>query len=552
MTSVNHYQNLENKIELQRKLDIFCSQIKKIINNTDFLDKFSKSVEACSIIYDTISTTTSNHWAENIKDSEGNPLFDTDEEKRQFELLLRPYVKEIRKSTENKDEEEKQAGGATDVKISSDISTSIDSVKIKDLLKSKLTEVDPDELFSSFIQAIQKMDQSVKHFSSNYGLLKLQNDFDKDYKNDVHLIPQPIRTLPALLPYKEITDQIKLPLRFIIFIIFLYLDVSRIIAAMSGLITAQKILSSVLALLEFLRGDWKKSLLTFIGIFGTSPLLVGQFIKIFLYLFEKLSPTLQERIVYGSWDALKSFLGGLLLSILQVTAPFEVRTKISNVLAVLREGKQGIDKKLEEAGYKPRQDFFSPTWDDLNNLQAINDDPVFLCSKEFEDLISSKKDIPPLLRIVLELLRIPINEDIRDKFTCSQFPKPRIPYLELLKLDRQQKSPSTPISTPTPTPTPTSEETVSEIPTITPVSTIDTTVSQVTNPILETQQAAIKEAQQSVDKLGKEATNTMIQSPVGQAASTISQTANTIGKIGKIGKSVGGKRIYNTKGINKI
>jgi hypothetical protein len=548
MTSVNYS---ETKNDLQKKLDIFCDQIKKIINNPDFLDKFSKSVDACSNIYHTISTTTTNHWAEDITDSNGNPLFETDEEKRQFELLLQPYVKEIRQ----KKEEEKQTGGDTDVKISSDIPTSIGSVKMGDILKSKLAEVDPDELFNSFVQATQKMDKSVKHFSSNYGLLKLQNDFDKDYKNDVHLIPQPIRRLPALLPYREITDQIKLPLRFIIFIIFLYLDVSRTVAAMSGLVTTQKILSSVLALLEFLRGDWKKSLLTFIGIFGTSPLLVGQFIKIFLYLFEKLSPTLQERIVYGSWDALKSFIAGVLLSILQVTAPFEVRTKISNVLAVLREGKQGIDKKLEEAGYKPRQDFFSPTWDDLNNLQAVNDDPVFICSKEFEDLISSKKDIPPLLRIVLELLRIPINENIRDKFTCSQFPKPRIPYLELLKLDRQQKSPSTPISTPTTTLeetiTPTPGETIIPTPgeTITPLSTIGSTVSQVTNPILEAQQTATRAAQQSVDNLEQAAASTITKSPVGQAASTISQTANTIGRIGQ---RLGGKRIYNTTGINKV
>ncbi len=555
MTSVYKNKNLETKKELQIKLDIFCDKIKKIINNPNFLEKFSKSVDACSIIYHTISTTTTNQWAENIKDNEGNPLFKTEEEKRQFELLLQPYVKEIRKSTENNNEEKQNGGDGEDKSLPTltQASTGTSTPQMSDLLKSKLAEVDPDELFNSFIQATHKMDQSVKHFSSNYGLLKLQNDFDKNYKNDVHLIPQAIRTLPALLPYKDITDQIKLPLRFIIFIIFLYMDVSRIIAAMSGLVTTQKILSSVLALLEFLNGDWKSALLTFIGIFGTSPLLVGQFIKIFLYLFEKLSPTLQERIVYGSWDAIKSFITGLLLSILQVTAPFEVRTKISNMLAVLREGKEGIDKKLEEAGYKPRQDFFSPTWNDLNNLQAVNDDPVFLCSKEFEELISSKKDIPPLLRIVLELLRIPINENIRDKFTCSQFPKPRIPYLELLKLDRQQKSPSTPISTPTTTPeetiTLTPGETITEIPTITPLSTIDSTVSQVTNPILETQQSVIREAQQSVNKLGKAATNTIIQSPVGKAASTISKTAN---KIEKIEKSLGGKRIYNIKGINKI
>ena len=565
MTSVNH---LETKKELQRKIDIFCDQIKKIINNPNFLEKFSKSVDACSIIYHTISTTTTNQWAENIKDNEGNPLFKTEEEKRQFELLLEPYVKEIRKSTENNNEEKQNGGDGEDKSLSTltQASTGTSTPQMSDLLKSKLADVDPDELFNSFIQATHKMDQSVKHFSSNYGLLKLQNDFDKNYKNDVHLIPQAIRTLPALLP--DITDQIKLPLRFIIFIIFLYMDVSRTLAAMSGLVTTQKILSSVLALLEFLNGDWKRALLTFIGIFGTSPLLVGQFIKIFLYLFEKLSPTLQERIVYGSWDALKSFLGGLLLSILQVTAPFEVRTKISNILTVLREGKEGVDKKLEEAGYKPRQDFFSVTWDNLNNLQAINDDPVFLCSKEYRDLLDRNKEIPALLRIVLQLLRIPINRDVLTKYTCSQFPNPPIAYLELLKLDRQKEAASTPTNNKKSDVSNSDSPSISSAPNDSssqnkpgglvnskkPTKIANETIAEIPGSTIELPGAKLaKAAQQSVNQLQKDTTravtNTIIKSPVGQVAT---QTADMMGKIGNIEKKLGGKRIYNIKGINKI
>lgn len=422
-----------NKIEYQIKLNELFRRIKKLINDPEFLPKFSESVDATSRIILTISKTNNNHWATQVIDNEGNLLITNQDEQQEFEEAFKPLVESIRNIFKN--ENEQDGGADPDKKIKTE------SITIDDTLKT----LEPDELFNSFIQSMGSVDQSLKQFSSNYGILKLQNDYDK--KDDIHLIPSFIRTLPQLKPYEEILNRIKLPLRFFIFLIFLYLDVTRIMAAMSGLVTTQKILSSVLALLEFLRGDWKKSLLTFVGILGTTPLLVGQIIKIYLYLFEKLSPTLQERIVYGSWDALKSFIAGVLLSILQITAPFEIRTKIIKVLDTLQEGKKIIDKNLKEAGYQPRQDFFSPTWNDLNNLQAINDDPVFLCSKEYQELIDGQTQ-SPLLRIVLELLRIPINKNMRTKFTCSQFSCPEKPesYLELLKKDRQSTKSPTPQS----------------------------------------------------------------------------------------------------------
>jgi hypothetical protein len=445
--------NTNKKLEYQAKFDELSRRIKKIVNDPYFISKLSESINSTSRIIETISKTDTNHWASQVVNDDNNPIL-SEEDQIQYEKALEPYLKNIRNLFSTK--KDTYHGGVEESiieepgSISEESSTS--SQEVTD------TQIDPDELFNSFIQKMQTMDQSLRQFSSKHGILKLQNDYDKTYKNDIHLIPQPIRTaLKTYNPIFENLDYIKAPLRFIIFLIFLYLDVTRIIAGVSGLVTTQKILSSVLALLEFLRGDWKKSLLTFIGIFGTTPLLVGQFIKIYLYLFEKLSPTLQERIVYGSWDALKSFILGVLLSILQITAPFSIREKISNVLTTLREGKQIIDKKLEEAGYKPRQDFFSPTWDDLNNLQAVNDDPVFLCSKEYQDLINEQDESSPLLRIILQLLRIPIDKDIRTKITCSQFPCPKtpLPYLELLKLDRTNKTPSTPsTSSSSPAPAP--------------------------------------------------------------------------------------------------
>lgn len=506
-----------NKKEYQTKLDELFKRIKKLINDPEFLPKFSQSVDATSRIILTISNTNNNHWAAEVVDNEGNPLFTDEDEQRKYEEAFKPFVESIRNTFKHINE---QDGGVelltTDQKISTD-QIIPQSSKLDDTLK----KLDPDELFNSFIQSIGSVDRSLKQFSSNYGIIKLQNDYDKKYKNDVHLIPQSITTLfPS---QKLLLDQIKLPLRFIIFVIFLYLDVSRIMAAMSGLVTTQKILSSVLALLEFLRGDWKKSLLTFVGIFGTTPLLVGQFIKTFLYLFEKLSPTLQERIVYGSWDAIKSFTIGVLLSILQVTAPFQIREKISNALSVLREAKKGIDGDLEEAGYKPRQDFFSPTWDDLNNLQAVNDDPVFICSKEYTELIDSQS-YSPLLRIIFELFRIPINKDMRKKYTCSDFPSPPKPYLELLKQNRQST-----IST---------SETIS-----TPKNTLTENSEQITDQVDKTKTQVMDQVMSPIN-----ATSRMVEN----TSKAVEQKVNSIGSLSSPLTRRGGKSVYNKNIINKL
>lgn len=505
-----------NKIEYQTKLNELFRRIKKLINDPEFLPKFSESVDATSRIILTISKTNNNHWAKEVVDNEGNLLITDENEQREFEEAFKPFIESIRNIFKHINE---QDGGSESI-----LTPSIDQItQQSSKLDDTLQKLDPDELFNSFIQSMGSVDRSLKQFSSNYGIIKLQNDYDKKYKNDVHLIPQ---SITALFPtQKPLLDQIKLPLRFIIFIIFLYLDVSRIMAAMSGLVTTQKILSSVLALLEFLRGDWKKSLLTFVGIFGTTPLLVGQFIKIFLYLFEKLSPTLQERIVYGSWDAIKSFTIGVLLSILQVTAPFQIREKISNALSVLREAKKGIDGDLEEAGYKPRQDFFSPTWDDLNNLQAVNDDPVFICSKEYIELIDSQS-YSPLLRIILELFRIPINKDMRKKYTCSDFPSPPKPYLELLKQNRQST-----------------------------ISTSDT--------ISTTKNALNENNDQVIDQVDKSKTKVIDQviAPINTASRMVENTSKAVeqkvNSIGNLSSPLkrprrGGKSVYNKNIINKL
>jgi hypothetical protein len=63
-----------------------------------------------------------------------------------------------------------------------------------------------------------------------------------------------------------------------------------------------------------------------------------------------------------------------------------------------------------------------PSFDDLNNLQFLLDDPVFICSTEAKKLVEEINQ-SSIINMVLQLLRIPVTEKMQ-KYTCSDGYKP--------------------------------------------------------------------------------------------------------------------------------
>jgi hypothetical protein len=116
----------------------------------------------------------------------------------------------------------------------------------------------------------------------------------------------------------------------------------------SGPSIGRKILSILLSILELLRGDWKKSILTLIGYYGMMPMLIGQLLKVFLTGFKMLDPQLQQSIVYGTLDSAKSLMIGFLLAIFQVTAPEEIRLPLIGSLEKISQKKAEMDGTLED------------------------------------------------------------------------------------------------------------------------------------------------------------------------------------------------------------
>ena len=417
------------------------------------------SVEGISRVLTAIAETTDDNWVHRVRDAEGHPLLE-EKEKKRFTEVFRPYVPAIRQylnpgqrggqepsspasapASTAPNAAPASAPNASAAPNAAPASTAAPaSLTAADATAATTTGVDMDGIFTGMVKKSQEWDKYAQSISSEYGLLKWEREYDQT--DDFHAIPGFIRTLIGSLgqggmAVKEVLDKIKVPFRLIVFLVYLALDVSRLSASAMGDSSRQRVLSILLAILELFRGDWKKAILTFMGLYGTTPLLVGQVLKVFLYLFERLSPTIQERMVYGAWDTSKSLLLGILLSLFQLTAPLSVRKPFMEMLEKLAKGKEAIDQSLVEAGLEPRPDHFAPTWEDINRLQAVNDDPVFICSCEYEEVLKNIGD-SALMKFILQLLRLPINQDMREKYTCVG-KTPCQPYRALLI---QEQTPS--------------------------------------------------------------------------------------------------------------
>ena len=419
--------------------------IDKALLNDQMPDKLYKSVDGFSKIIYTILRTKGDNWAAQVLDENGKPLL-TPEEQTKFTDLFKPYTESIINFfNSNPHDDDEMVGGKPLVPVSGappigapKASPTVASVAPPTVAPPTVaTGASPTELqvvpgaaaagesageavgavisgmgnmYSKIMERINKIDTRVNEYASNYGILKLEKDYDAE--SNIGL-PSFIATNPVLM----VLSKIKIPFRTIVTTVYLILDITRLALGSSGSNTGRKVLSILVALLELLRGDWKKAILTGIGFFGMRPMLAGQLVKVFLTVIRTLSPDIQLSDVSNPLNIVKSFIVGLLLSIFQVTTPAVIRNPLIMGLNKIAERKAEINRTLATVGLPKRPDYLSPSWSDLNNLQAVMSDKVYVCSCEFRDLVNAINK-SSVIQIILELLRIPISEEMIQE-TCD-------------------------------------------------------------------------------------------------------------------------------------
>jgi hypothetical protein len=182
----------------------------------------------------------------------------------------------------------------------------------------------------------------------------------------------------------------------------------------------RKVMSLVLAVADFLKGDWKRAVLSFAGFFGQNYVIMGVFGKTFLNIFAMISPDLQDTMIFGSLDVIKSLIAGILLFIFQTVALEEMRTPVIDAFAQIKAIVEKNNEVLTGHSYNSHPEYLIPSMTDIQNLQAVVANPSLVCSEQFIEIVDSNlkksggKD-NYIMTTVLELLRVPLTEDERNR-----------------------------------------------------------------------------------------------------------------------------------------
>jgi len=399
------------------------------------------SVNALSCMFHAMITHRSDNWAAHVMNDKGQPMF-TEQEQAHFTQLFQPYMSIIlaffgksihsggaedpEKTAPKTEDPEKTAPTKAEDPEKTAPTKAEDPEKTAPKTEEPEKEEEPkteekqgiDDLYTKVIKQVEAINSIVTQHASSDGVLRFERD--DDTKEDVQLIPEALQVFIAgpNPVVKKTLEMIKLSRRTLVFLIYTAFDAIRMAATVSGSEQSRKYLSVAMSLLELLRGDWKKAIASFMGYYGTTPLMTGQLIKIYLTLFRMLSPTLQESFTYGALDTAKSFIIGILLSVFQITAPFRIREPLIKIFDVIREKKEKIDGVLTDQGLHARPSYLTPSFEDFNNLQALMDDPEFICSCEFKELVETV-DQASIIHIILQMLRIPVTQEFRE-YRCGK------------------------------------------------------------------------------------------------------------------------------------
>ena len=397
----------------QRQLEATLDSLERLANdNTEQLNKnvYNTLSGISFLILEAKKGNFKKGWASNLKDIHNESIFEKDEAK----LLEEASQEFIQPMFSNP-----MKGGSIPVKPSATGSLVKTSFNPEDLSL--------DKTFWKVRDFLKSIDQQVKTFSRELGPFRFFYDKNTpDFK-----FPLPV---PAPPPVFVSVVMVPINPRSVPIVIGLIIEAIRIILSVGPLSNdiSRRVLSLVLGLIDFLKGDWKQGILTMIGFFGQTPLVAGLIGKVFLNLLDLVSPDIQERITMDLYQSGKSMFIGFLLWGFANFAPdfmriiarnqFDMLNKIvTDANGKIHEIESAMQKSVGPAGLelklKDIPDDFVPTFDDMQNLQAIVRQPTIYCSKEFQEAIEPLQKIPPI-RLVLELMSIPTDPQTLE-FECK-------------------------------------------------------------------------------------------------------------------------------------
>ena len=306
-------------------------QIDERMARPHFLENLAHSAGGIINLLNNIKDTSLSDWSKGLTPS-GKPLF-TPEEQVKFKQALDPYVELIRSDSF-------QQGGEAELGVA----------KLVSAIETQLTQ---NMAYMGHHNVVMRGGGTLDDIDALMQKLAYLKRFkeNSDTQNDI-----PVNGVPMI------------PVRTIIATIYVLLDTIRMLLTMGGFDEKSQILSLMVGIMDVLDGEWKRSILSFIGYIGPDSFWIGQFIKIFLMLFHNVTPSL----MYAGLNIGQTAMMYWAASLLQIFSPLPIRNQIMELIAPINAQNKElftvIDQNKEALGIL---DF---TKDNPNYSEYLKDD----------------------------------------------------------------------------------------------------------------------------------------------------------------------------------
>jgi len=350
-------------------------------------------------------------WASSLVNQDGKSMW-SPEQASQLEEKMPQVVSQVDKAFEEKplqqEQQEQQVGGVSSLPP---LHVTAESSLVTLPVASTFSL---DDMFYSVRSYLKSLDDKNREIAAVVGPVALVRDYTDNFQKDPQIFSgSPQYGIPP----------IKIPARLIIPAISTVLETCRTIVSNSYVDNAslRKLFSIVLAVFDVSRGEWKQGVFNLLGYFGKDYMEFGKSLSMYRWVYNFISPDIQERLEEDIYAASKSLLVGAILWTVSVVSPESVRNTINGMLESskktwdeLNTMKAGIEARAQESAAKvgasvtfpafPLKQF--PSFDDIQNFQSIVHQPEVLCSKDFQESLTLAIQIPAL-RFVLELMNVP-------------------------------------------------------------------------------------------------------------------------------------------------
>jgi len=273
-----------------------------------------------------------------------------------------------------------------------------------------------DEMFGLLMKKSNDIGNLVNYYVDKYGPTALSSDKLSNLQDDFRpLLPLPLVFPPvtgwtATFPTPMYPIN-KLPISpvLLLYVANISLDFVRM---MINYVSPQSYLrapiSLVLAIMELMDGRWKAALLSAAGMFSSSAVTPGFIMKMGLGVFDVLPNQLQTDLAWISYRSMKAIVVGFAVKMFLVTAPYELRNKVREIITKVAEVTINTNQLRATAGLPAVE--MPSTKMNAATVQDIVTQDTAVCSSELQNLVPLMNQ-SILLKFISQMIGFPTTPE---------------------------------------------------------------------------------------------------------------------------------------------